>query len=396
MPFLQRLKKNQKQAENINYSEILRELENGIIDEPFIALGLRSPTGKGVWLFGERHDKETKASDSFSGSGFTFTPFDEMISKYTKDNILIFEGEFGGDRNHLAGAPSTVLDRVKVLLGEDEHVNFTREFRDEDGNIIPREKETKLEKLGYTEFQENENWDDPGYFQFLRNVGFYADVVQERFMSKRGVSINIDTNLRRFLISNFVASSGGEINEVYMFDVLNWWLESLIPSYVFVDKSMYTRNMYTPESYRLLVNLMRFVKHKYSSLYSKKVLSSITSKLSPMLKKTEEGKVELFKNIENMKSFASSYVGITMDLRLLPLIKRHPMDEIVTYTGAHHTIMFAAILQSSGYTLEHSFVNDKADYIIGGNRVENLVYDSKLDILDYVSFVENVFGINSN
>ena len=369
-------------------TKILNDINSHVLDGPFIALGLRGPGGKSVWLFGERHYKENTAEDKFK----KFTPIDEMLQNHTNENVLIYEGEFSGDVGFLRDAPEEIKQKVRMLL-PDGHVDFTNEFKDENGNITPAGVKTDLEKLGYRIFEEDENWSDPGYFEFLKNVGFYADVVAERFVSKRGTVINIDTLLRRFLISNFAAAAGKEMDEDSILKVLNYWFEKLIPDSIFIDETNYNKELYTEQSFKLLINIMKFVKHNYSGLYSEKVLYSVTSNLSTGLQKISDDKVALFKDIDSMKSFASSYVASTMDLRILELVNRHKDSNIITYTGAHHSILFSALLQASGYVLEYSFVNNEADYLSRVNKVDNMRYDKRLDLLRYVKFVEDTFNI---
>lgn len=390
---LKKLFGSKKKKPQSSYTRILNDINTHALDGPFLALGLRAPDGKGVWLFGEHHHKENTASSDLPEG--KFTAFDEIAARYADENILIFEGEMPGDRGFLFNAPEEIKEKVRKLLPEIDS-EFTGEFENEDGEIEGPDPKTELEKLGYREFVSDEkNWSDPGFFEFLNEVGFYADVVQERFISKKGVVINIDRMLRRFLVSNFmeIGKEGFEgFDEDSILKVLNYWLEELTPSDVSIDETKYDKTLYTDESFKLLINTMRFVKHKFSGLYTQKVLSSVTSNLAPNLKKSPDGKLVLFKNIESMQTFAKSFVTSTMDLRVLELVKRHPKSGMISYTGAHHSVMFSALLQSSaGYVLEHSFVNDKADYVSGANSVENIPYDEKLDLLEYVEFVENTF-----
>ena len=183
------------------------------------------------------------------------------------------------------------------------------------------------------------------------------------------------------------------MDEDSILKVLNYWFEKLTPDSILIDETNYNKELYTEQSFKLLINIMRFVKHKYSGLYSEKVLSSVTSNLSIGLHKISDDKVVLFKDIKSMKSFASSYVASTMDLRILELVSRHKDSGIITYTGAHHSIVFSALLQASGYVLEYSFVNNEADYLSRVNKVDNMRYDKRLDLLTYVKFVEDTFNI---
>ena len=201
----------------MSYNRILNILNTKAIAGPHLAFGLKkNGEQKGVWLFGEGHEKDEDYGAS--NNGFNVQDIVNIEDLLQVDNtgdinntFLVYEGINAPGKRIFKDAPEEIKDEVRLLTPDLDTLRergVEKYEPDEDGKVPEEPNSSELAEAGYNLDEADdmliENWKDPDFWDFLLDHVGELTVTGHKMTSRGGISINIDDKIRTYFIDAMV------------------------------------------------------------------------------------------------------------------------------------------------------------------------------------------------
>ena len=394
----------------MSYNKILNILQTKAIAGPRLAIGLRKPGQKrAIWLFGEGHSKDPDYGAE--KNGFSVQDIVDIQDLLQTDNIgdisntiLVYEGIDPPGKRVFKDAPDNIKHEARLLTPELvilRKIGIEAFEHDEDGDLPEEPKSSELAEAGYNldevDDMLKENWEDPGYWDFvLDNVGEMT-VAGEKFTSRGGISINIENKIRTLFVDTirYHEEENKVIDVDSFFKVMLWALEDSMPVKMF---RIFTKqndvgninieSLSRRSSHDLFSTLVKYINYKWKGTFSPDFLGEIVGEMLILLE--DDPKTGLpFMLGEHKMRFVFLFIMVTMDMNIVPRMNENIKRDMVSYCGVNHTINQFIILHQEGYVVENTYYNQEMDFISPSSIKSNLkIFDVPLH--DTLNFLKSI------
>lgn len=371
----------------MSYNKILNILNTKAIAGPHLAFGLKKRgEQRGVWLFGEGHEKDEDYGAE--NNGFNAQDIVNIEDLLQVDNtgdinntFLVYEGINAPGKRIFKDAPEEIKDEVRLLTPDLDTLRergVEKYEPDEDGEVPEEPNSSELAEAGYNLDEANlnlkESWNDPDFWDFyLEQVGELT-VTGEKMTSRGGISINIDDKIRTYFIDAIAyhEEQNIEIDIDRFFKIISWALNHNLPLGTEPLGDISGVELLPRKSVRdFICALLKHTNFKWGSTFPSKLLGEIMGEIMVLVDDDlATGKPFMFG--QHKMRFIALFVMIMMDMNIVPRMKENIDRDMVSYCGAAHTLNQLIILHQQGYVIEHTYFNPNMDFLSPLSKKPNL------------------------
>jgi len=385
----------------MSYNKILNILQTKAVQGPRLALGLRKPgTNDAIWLFGEGHSKDPDYGAE--SNGFNLKDIVNMEDLLQTDNtgdisntFLVYEGIDPPGKRIFKDAPDNIKQEARLLTPDLvilRKIGIEAFEPDEDGDLPDEPNSSELAEAGYNLDEADdmlkENWEDPGYWDFILEFTGEMTVAGEKLTSRGGISINIENKIRTYFVDTirYHENENKVIDVDRFFKVMLWTLEDSMD--VKKETGINVESFSRGTTRDLFSTLVKYINYKWKATFSPKFLGEIVGEMLVLLDDDPKTGLPFMLGQYKMR-FVSLFIMVTMDMNIIPRMNENIGRDMVSYCGSSHTINQYIILHQQGYVIEHTYYNQDMDFISPSSIKSNMkIFDVPLnDILQFLNTV---------